>query len=232
MKVKSKLTIDEYYSYKYYLQELSERNLLLNISSPLISFDDSLRQIYLNSFTGCEYDHIVYVPDGVTCIDIKKYDGQPLGWQKGYKSIVLPDTVQFILDLNSRFNYFDTCKVEYLGRFPDIINSYILVIRDSLDFSNIMAPLAYKKLIIAKTAPYSLRKCKCIKNNIPDESQIYVDSNCIKYGSCKSNYIICSQYDTFERSIPVSHFTCVNATFVKESINDIICSAKIEKKVV
>lgn len=252
MYIKSKLSIDEYYWYKNYFQELYNRNLLLNISSPLISFDDSLRQIYLNSFTGCLYKDTVYVPNGITCIDIKKYEEQihssGYAYLKSYKSIVLPNTVQYILNLEVEFDYFDTAKVEYLGRGCTNISKWykklsvdepclffkssIIVIRDSLDFSNINTNLLYEKLIIAKTEPYSLKKCRFIKDKIPDNSKIYVDLNCIKYGDCKSKYIICSQYDTFDRSISIGHFTCVNAHFVKESINDIICNAKIEKEVI
>lgn len=254
MNIKSKLSIDEYYWYKNYFQELYNRNLLLNISSPLISFDDSLRQIYLNSFTGCVYDDIVYVPNGITCIEIKEYveeiHNSGYAYIKSYKSIILPDTVQFILELETEFDYFDTAKVEYIGEkcsnmfrysrhkeeCQDFLKSSIIIVRNSLDLSNIKINLLYDKLIIAKTKCYSLRKCKFIKDNmsiaVPDKSKIYVDSNCIKYGDSKSKYIICSQYDTFDRSISIGNFTCVNAHFVKESINDIICNAKIEKGIV
>lgn len=249
MNMKSKLSIDEYYWYKNYFQELYNRNLLLNISSPLISFDDSLRQIYLNSFTGCIYEDMVYVPNGITCIDIKEYEEEMhssgYSYLKSYKSIVLPDTVQFILHLKTVFDYFDTAKVEYIGekcanffmchkedKYYTFLKSSIIILRDSLYLSNINTNLLYEKLIIAKTKCYSLRKCTTIKNSIPDSSEIYVDSKCIKYGDCKSKYIICSQRDTFDRTIPVSYFTCVNAHFIKESINDIICNAKIEKGIV
>lgn len=251
MNMKSKLSIDEYYWYKNYFQELYNRNLLLNISSPLISFDDSLRQIYLNSFTGCIYEDIVYVPNGITCIDIKEYKEEiRYSYIQLYKSIVLPDTVQFILQLQSvMFDYFDTAKVEYIGekcanffrcyhiedkedKYHTFLKSSIIILRDSLYLSNININLLYEKLIIAKTKCYSLRKCTPIKDSIPDSSEIYVDSKCIKYGDCKSKYIICSQHDTFDRTIPVSYFTCVNAHFIKESINDIICNAKIEKGIV
>lgn len=252
MNIKSKLSIGEYHWYKNYFQELYNRNLLLNISSPLISFDDSLRQIYLNSFTGCVSNNIVYVPDGITCIDIKEYEEEihssGYAYLKSYKSIILPDTVQYILNLEAEFDYFDTAKVEYLGRGCANISKWykklsvdepcfffkssIIIIRDSLSLSHIYTNLLYDKLIIAKTESYSLKKCGFIKDKIPDNSKIYIDSNCIKYGDCKSKYVICSQYDDFDRSISINHFICVNAHFVKRSINDIICSAKIEKEVV